>query len=222
MRTVGRLVLVCGLAVLLAGPALAQPPQRGGGPGFGGGPDMLLANEGVQKELKLTDEQIQKIKTFVESMGEKRREAFGKLRDLGPEERREKMQEMMKTMTDQTMKEAEKILKPEQVTRLKQIMLQQRNVQGIIDDADVQKTLKLTDEQKEKLKTIAGDMAQERREIFQNAQGNFEEAMKKMQSLNKETMEKALSVLSAEQKTAYKGLTGEPFEVRFQPPRRQP
>jgi hypothetical protein len=39
---------------------------------------------------------------------------------------------------------------------------------------------------------------------------------KKAATLGKESMDKALAVLSADQKQAWKDLTGEPFDVQFQ------
>ena len=76
MRTLCKLTLVLGVAALLAAPALAQRQRgQGGQDGGFGGPAMLLRNEGVQKELKLTDEQKEKVKTFATAQQEKAREA---------------------------------------------------------------------------------------------------------------------------------------------------
>ncbi len=41
-----------------------------------------------------------------------------------------------------------------------------------------------------------------------------------MTTIRKESMDKALAVLSSDQKETWKDLTGEPFEVQFGPPRR--
>ena len=65
MRTFGKMILACGLVGLLVAPAQAQRP--GGGRGFGGpaGPGggglMLLNNKSVQQELKVGDEQAEKL-----------------------------------------------------------------------------------------------------------------------------------------------------------------
>src|SRR5581483_4254651 len=100
MRSLNRAVLVLGLAVLLAAPAAAQQRQRGQGQGrgqgrggFGGGFGVagLINNEGVQKELKLDEDQIKKAQAAVEKVREKHQDDFAKLQDLSQEERREKM-----------------------------------------------------------------------------------------------------------------------------------
>ena len=63
----------------------------------------LLRSEQVQKELKLTEDQVKKLTELQEKGRNQRREMFGGLRDKSPEERqaaftkmREKMQEMGK------------------------------------------------------------------------------------------------------------------------------
>src|SRR5262249_40766488 len=77
MRTLTALML----AAVIALPAMAQRPQRpgGGGMGFGGPPTgvALLSSEDVQKDLKLSDEQKEKVKTYLAKQAEERRNAFG-------------------------------------------------------------------------------------------------------------------------------------------------
>ncbi len=222
MRVLCKVVLAAAVVGLLAGPALAQQGRfRGGfgGGAFGGG--MLLGNKSVQEELKLAKEQVDKAQEELQKIREKQKEAFAKLRDLSQEERQEKFQEFSKTATAETNRIAAAILKPEQLKRFKQIELQQRGYQAFTDP-EIQKTLKVTDDQKDKLKTITEDTAKETRELFQSAQGggNFQEVGKKMQALRKEALERVTSVLTADQKKAWKEMTGEPFEVRMEFPRR--
>lgn len=223
MRLHGKIVLATGLALLLASAGQAQEqkqrrPQAGqfpGGRGMGfGGPGMLLRNEGVQKELKLEKEQVEKAEEALKGVMGKYQDQFAKLRDLGREEAREKMQEMMTSINTESMKALDSVLKPEQVARLKQIQLQQEGAQAFAKP-EIQKALKLSDDQKEKVKLITEDYDKERRALFQpggNVQGGFE----KMGALRKETMERVQAVLTDEQRKAWKELTGEPFEVRFQ------
>jgi hypothetical protein len=105
------------------------------------------------------------------------------------------------------------VLKPDQIKRLKQIELQQAGPA----DPDAQKELKLSDDQKAKIKEIADKSREEGREIFSTAKGNFQEALEKMTKLRKQTQEKELAVLSDAQKKQWKDMTGEPFEVKFEP-----
>ncbi len=213
MKTFGRMVLACGVVALMAAPALAQ--QGRGGRGFGGGA-ALLSNKGVQKELKATDEQAEKLNTFAREMMEKQRGEFQNLRDLSQEERGEKMQQMARAHAVELVKGMGGILKPEQVKRFEQIQLQQSGA-GAFSSPRVQEGLKLTDDQKTKLGEITEESGRSMREAFQGSQSDREGAMKKFVELRKQATEKAVGVLTGDQKKAWKEMTGEPFEVAYEP-----
>lgn len=220
MKRVCTVALTLGLVVLLASPALAQQRQRGQRGQFGGGGGgftLLLQNEGVQKELKLDQEQMGKTKEAVQKVQEKNRDALAKLADLSQEERRGKTQELTRAISEQTLSAVSSILKPEQIKRLKQIELQQAAAQAFTRP-EVQTALNLTNEQKEKVKTISDDAARETRGLLQG--GNFQEAREKLAAMRKESMSKIQSLLTDDQKKAWKELTGDPFEVSFQGRRR--
>jgi hypothetical protein len=221
-RRIATMVLTLGVAALLAMPTFAQQPKRkgggfGGGFGFGmGGGAGLLMNEGVQKELKLDSDQVSKAESIVRDVREKHQGDFAKLQDLDAQERREKMAEIGRAMTSETNKALADVLKPEQMKRYRQIQLQQQGLTAFTEP-DVQAKLKLSDDQVGQIRRIAADNQGQMRELFQpGGGGNREEAMQKMATLRKEGMDKALAVLSSDQKDAWKDLTGEPFEVRFQ------
>jgi hypothetical protein len=121
-------------------------------------------------------------------------------------------------MAKETAKGLAGILKPEQEKRYKQISLQAQGARAF-QDPEVQKQLKLTDDQKASLKTIMEDAAKEQQELRQGAQGgNRQEAGQKMAALRKETMEKAQNVLTDAQKTTWKDVIGKPFAIKFERP----
>jgi Spy/CpxP family protein refolding chaperone len=218
MRSLYKVLLAAGLVALLAEPALAQR-GRGGFGMFGGGA-MLLGNEGVQKELKMSPEQIDKAKDAVQKLLAKQKEMFGQFQGLSREEMREKMTAVGREMSEAGNKAAAEILKPEQLTRYKQIELQQQGFLAF-GTPETQTALKLTAEQKEKIKTLTADANRELGELRpQGGGGDFQEMIKKMTALRKETLDKIASILTADQKAAWKTLTGEPFEVRFERGRR--
>lgn len=211
----------CALALLVL-PVSAQPPGGGrGGMGMGmgmmGSPGQLVRNTGVQKELKLSDEQIKKVKDVTAQIREKHQEELQSLRSMDQEERREKGPAIMRAINEETEKALGEILKPEQMNRLKQISLQQRGAQAFTEPK-VQEELKLTDDQKDKIKTINEDAQKEAREIFQSGQGggDFQEIMKKMNTLRSETFDKVKGILTDDQKKTWESMTGGPFEVKFE------
>lgn len=218
------------IAALVTGTALAQPPEGGGGrrggrgPGGPGGgmmrPGGLLLSEDVQKELGLTDDQVKKVKEAVQKVRDKHQEEFSSLQGMD-EETRTKRMELARTANKEIMESLGDVLKPEQAKRLKQIMLQARlQMPGgmVFNDPEVQSELKLTDDQKEKIKTISEDAQKEMREAFTG--GGRDEMRKKMASLRKETMDKIKAVLTDDQKKTWEEMTGKPFEFRLGGPGR--
>jgi hypothetical protein len=215
MRNMFKVFLVLGLAGVLTGPAWAQ--GRGFGMFGGGGPAGLVSNKSVQKELGLTEDQAKKATEAVNAVRQKHQDDFAGLRDLEGEERAQKAQQLMKTVGDEQMKSIADILSADQIKRLKQISLQTRGAQAFADP-EIQKDLKLTDDQKDKIKTINDDARQEMGALFSGGGGFGDpETQKKMAALRKETLEKVTAVLEDSQKKSWKEMTGNPFEVKFEP-----
>jgi hypothetical protein len=214
MRTISATLLSLGLVALVAGPAAAQGPGRGFGARMGTYSG-LLANESVQKELKLDDKQVEKAKELDEKMNEEMRGKFQDLQDLEPQERRTKMQEINREISASALKSAGEFLKPEQIARLKQIAYQVRGAQTF-SDPEVAKKLNLTDDQKKDIQTIQQESFQEMRTIFQENQDDPDARMKKMNELRKQTLSKVEAKLNDEQQKTWKEMLGSPFEIKYE------
>jgi len=239
MHTLCRMALTVGLVAALAGSASAQRQPggqgRGGfGGGFGGGGvGFLISNEAVQKELKMDKDQADKATEAVKKVREKHADDFTKLREAPQEERRTKMQELAKEVNEETMKAVGEVLKPEQMTRLKQIELQRASF-AAFTRPEVQEALKLTTEQKEKVKTITDDANKDIQALRGaggqggrqgrgqggaggagrgQGRGGFGANNEKVTAIRKEATEKLVALLTDDQKKTWKGMTGDPFEV---------
>jgi hypothetical protein len=164
---------------------------------------VLLGNESVQKDLKLSDDQVKEVKDAVK----KATEARQGLQDLDREERTKKIQEI----TKESDKAVAKILKKDQAKRLKQIALQVQGARAFADAA-VAKELKLTDDQKKKLRAIQTEAQTALRDARQDAGGDREALQKKIREINKDTFDKAMKELTDDQKTTWKKMTGKKFE----------
>jgi len=213
MTTFAKAFLTVGLAAIAAGPASAQ--QGRGGMMGGGGGAMLLVNKGVQKELKLTDEQAEKAETFAREYGAKMREQFQGLADLSEDERRTKMQEFNKARTEALQKGLAEIMKPEQQKRFDQIDLQASGPNAFATPKVVE-GLKITDEQKAKIRQVNEDLRQTMTDAREDFQNDREGAMKQMLEGRKAASEKVMALLTAEQKSSWKEMVGEPFEVKYE------
>jgi hypothetical protein len=216
MRSWSKVLLAVGVAALLAGPSFGQ--GRGG---FGNPLNRYLDSKEFQKELKLTDEQVTKAKTAAEDVFKKHTDDFKDI-DFRSAEGREKMGVKMREISQETLKAMDTTLNADQMKRFKQIMLQgSMRMQGpaVFNDPDIQKSLKLTDEQKDKIKTINADLNKDREELFKDGQPG-PETFQKMGAMSKEAMDKAAKILTADQKKTLDELKGEPFEMPMGPPRR--
>jgi len=211
LRPFGRLILTLGALAILASPAWAQ--GRGG---FGGGGAFFLMAENVQKDLKLSSEQAGKVQDTLREVREKHQDEFADLRDASPEERQGKMATLNKTINDEVKKAL--ALSPEQSKRFDQISLQTRGIQAFADPSVAAK-LKLTDDQKSKIREVAeasrGSFAGFNKDASEEERA---EARKKRAATQKENMTKVQALLSDDQKAAWKDLTGEWIEI--QAPRR--
>jgi Spy/CpxP family protein refolding chaperone len=215
MQRLGRISLVLAVVAMASSSARAQEQQRrqrgGFGGGFGGGVVFLLDQKSVQDELKLSDEQIKKVK----ALSEKQRESFrGQRGQRGQrdEETRKKMEEARRA-ADKTVAE---ILKPEQLKRVKQISLQQQGARAL-SNPEVESALKLTDAQISKIKSIQEETRTARGQRGQRGQRD-EAARKKLEEARKATNDKLMNVLTDEQKAKWKELTGAPFKGEISRP----
>jgi len=222
MRNFCKVSLTLGLAVLVASPAFAQRQRQPRQPGPRGGGN-LLTNKSVQEELKITDSQ----KTKIEEISKKTRDMIQeKLKDVPREERFQKMREVMREVNAKTNKELAGVLKEDQLKRYKQIQLQQtERMRGpaVFTDADVQKALKFTDEQKADVKKVTEDLTKQVREETKDLPRDRESFAKRREittKLNKEAMGKIASKLTKDQKATWKDMLGKPFEVKFERPMR--
>lgn len=211
--------LVGGLTILLgASDAMAQGRGgRGGGRGFGppggfggrggGGIAGLLRRDDVRKELELTDEQMQDLEEVQSSGFEGMRELFQEMRDegLSREEMREKMMEVREEREAESKKDLEEILLPFQYKRLEQLSNQSamrgNNARGLLDGPIAEK-LKITDEQKEAMKSKAEKLQKELDE--------------KVQKLRDKMREELLDELSSSQRKQFEEMMGESFTFQDQ------
>jgi len=238
-----RWALAAALMVSVVALADAQQPQQrqrgqGGAGGFGGGfgrgtgdLSMTVAtNKALQEELKVTEEQVTSLKEKMKPVQDKMREMFtrggGNPQNQTAEERA-KMTEERTKLRDESRKAAAEVLKPEQMARLKQIQLQASGVTAFSEE-EVQTALKLTDEQKSKLKGIGEEFTKDRTEMMREAfqgfqpgqqqdpakmQERMQDMQKKTAKLTRESMAKASEVLNDDQQATWKKMVGEAFDM---------
>jgi Spy/CpxP family protein refolding chaperone len=212
----------------------------GGGSGGGGFASCRLApllQKPVQRELKLTANQLKKLRELQakQEEGMRRMTAGINFETLfkSPDSLTKQYQELAATAE----KTVDEILTVPQRQRLREISLQQRGGHAL-PDPDVAEALKLTEEQRQQIQTVQIEAGKELQTLamhemqglmefkgnpfdFRQAfdkmgkgQKAFEKLVKKSEELSKSTSKKLLDVLTPEQTDEWKKLLGKPFKSK--------
>jgi hypothetical protein len=163
----------------------------------------LLANAAVLDDLQLSAEQRERIQALSQRLTGQRLERFREFHRLTPEERQ---QRFVEAQTNE--KAVEKILSRNQLGRLKQIALQ---LQGppAFHEAEVETALKLTPEQKERIRAIEAES------FFGMLDGMCHDGPSKKPPKPfdiRKASERIHALLTAEQAKRWRELTGGPFK----------
>jgi serine/threonine protein kinase len=119
----------------------------------GAGQIFLLKDGGVLDDLHVSAEQRERLAELTGRLDDQRDEAFREFHRLGADERRKRFLEMARS-NDAAVAD---ILTPAQQRRLRQISLQSQGTMAF-RDPEVSAALKLTSEQKDRLRGIEGEM----------------------------------------------------------------
>lgn len=212
------------LVAAFAATAMAQAPEgsrRGSGRGMSRSSLLgLLRIEQVQKEMKLSEEQTAKVREVGEALGTEMREQYSALRDIEDrEQQRAKMTELRDEFDAKAREKLRDVLEREQMMRLYQIRMQVRSVTDSLENRYVAGRLKLTDDQKAKLADVAKEARAKMSELYGKmrdaSQEQRSELYQKFRSIRSEGDEKALGVLTDEQKQAFEEMKGEKIELEM-------
>jgi Spy/CpxP family protein refolding chaperone len=205
MRVLAKLlaVLTAGTFVAADKPTLKIENQPMGGPP----PLFLLQQKDVQKELKLTSDQISRVK---EAFDKQKQETQG-LRELQGDARQERVRELMRA-DQKTMHE---ILQPDQQKRLGQIMLQEQGAPAFAHPR-VARELNISNDQEQKIEDILDTASRKMHSLYRN--GQADSARQQAEDLDKQTTTSILDVLTPEQRTKWKNMVGTTFHGEIPPP----
>jgi Spy/CpxP family protein refolding chaperone len=211
-RSAGAMFAALATVAMLAQVSLAQREEgrrRGGREGrFGGGMMSgvrLAAAEPVEKELKLTDEQKDKIKDINDQLSDDMRKAF---EDGGD---REKIQEINASASAKL----KEVLDEGQQKRLRGILVQVAGAAAVADP-EIAKELNITEDQKRKLGEVRRESMQAMREAFEGArdqEGGREAMQEKMDKLREDSNKKVMAVLTSDQQAQLEAMKGEKVDI---------
>jgi len=228
------MLLVCLTASDLFGQGQRRERDREGGGGRGGrggmgmmgrGPQSLfalVANPAVQKELDVKEEQNNKLTTVTEDYFTQIRDSvtFNRedFQDADDEKRAKMMAEMQekraaadKAATAKLKPELAKILDEKQMIRLQQIYIQSLRGAALEND-EVVAALKLSDDQKDKIKTANKENADKLSKLM-SSDGDPMDRFAKMRELGDQLNKDLLAVLNEDQTKELDKLKGPEFDL---------
>ncbi len=170
----------------------------------------LLAMEEVQKELKLTEEQVKDIAELASEINsEWRQEAFAILRADGEQS---EVDELLKDLQEEE-KDLVAKLDDEQKKRLKQLMIQ-RMGNRLFQRKDIVKKLSITDEQNKEIQKAFDESRKEMGKAMEEAQesGDFQGIRTVMQDFENGLTKSLMGILTDEQKSMLEEMKGKAFE----------
>ena len=192
-----KLLILGSVALLFSGTAWAQDEQaRKLLPHELGGP-FLVFRDKVQAELKLSDDQKQKIREALPDYAPEFLTTFARLKDRKPEERQREMEPLRRRLRQRFAAFLKETLRPEQLARLEQLGLQHEGP-GVLGRPDIRKDLKITDGQWTQIMGVIQELQRKLQTLILEAQtkGNPREVLPRAIKLRNDYGIKVEAVLS--------------------------
>jgi hypothetical protein len=211
------MVLTVGMVTILGSLASAQVRVAGTAGSNPTGP-WLLFNPKVQEELKITPEQLARLKKIPNDVEAAHKEESDKLsKEVDVLANREN--DLNLRMYAEVRKSAPDFLKPEQLQRFKQLEVRLLGLSAF-ENPEVRKSLELSDKQVAEIKSLKEKAYKEANEFSEKQQmqagadsakqrAAYQKVQEQQSALGKETMDKMLSQLTENQRNAWKALLGQ-------------
>jgi hypothetical protein len=178
------------------------------------GVPFVIFRDKVQDELKLSDQQKQKMAEHLESTIQETMQFFQRLPELKPEQREKEMHAYRQKATEKLAAFLKDTLTAPQRQRLRQIELQQEGPFAL-GRPEIMDELKGTNEQRMKFMMIVQDMQKKMGPIFKEAQakGSPDEIRPKILKVRKEYARKVEAVLTKDQRKQWQEMLGKQFDL---------
>lgn len=184
---------------------------------LGADPIQFLQSDQVKAELKLTNDQITKIKEAQSDLQIRLTKEFNTIKALPKEKQADEIEKKIEPLNEESRGKMDKIFLPEQAKRAKELILQNYGF-GVMTKNDFSTELKLTDAQKKQFNTINEQMVAKLKSTVEIPTGDaaaqskmISDNRKRMATIVKESDKQINAALTPEQKKALEGLKGKPF-----------
>jgi hypothetical protein len=174
----------------------------------------IVSRDKVQEELKLSDDQKQKLVEKLTGYVQETQKVFEKLQDLNAGEREKAMQPHRQKSHEELAAFLKETLTAEQIKRFHQLELQHAGPSAL-GKPEIRKELKITDEQVVQFMGVIRAMHKAIEPLMKEAQsgGNPLEIRPKVIKIRKDHEEKLEAILSDAQRKQWKEMLGKPIDV---------
>lgn len=208
------LVAIAGLLTVLLQAAFADPGPRGrAGRGGYRGPVRLLVLQEVQRELRLSDEQVGQVDELAEDLRQKASRIWEQIQQISPEEAERRFSAMR---AEQTRRVTE-ILDERQQARLHQLEIQREGIRALARK-EVGEALKLSVEQRQRVEAAFQGEHESMRSAFQDyrrgaamSDSQREEARRRFKDVCAATDARLNAILSEAQRRQFAQMQGATF-----------
>jgi hypothetical protein len=179
------------------------------------GPFVLL-RDAMRDELKLSDEQKEKLDEYLREQLPDIMQFFQSLDGLGHDEKEPKLKAFRQTAQEKLAAVLKATLKEDQLKRLHQVELQQEGPFVLLHgDPKIAKALKVTDAQRRQFVPVMQELQKKVLPLIKEAEsgGNHEEIRSRVMKIKKEQEDKIEALLTDTQKTQWKELLGKPLAI---------
>lgn len=208
------------LALLLTGPASAQTTQTGTSgersgafPRSGNFDPPLYRDADVARSLSLSEQQLKRLNDATAQLQSTYRSQLGKLGSLSERERLARTNALLDEYNTALDRSVAGILNERQMNRYRQLHLQSRGLEAFKDPA-VQRRLKLTSQQRQKIEDLHVLTQKQVDELRQAARTNRDEAVRRYQAARQRWYEQANTILDRDQRRMWRDMSGEGFNFR--------
>jgi hypothetical protein len=180
-----------------------------------GGGVFLVFRDPVMDELKLSDEQKQKLQEKFPDFVQATMQVFEKIQDAKAEDREKEMQAHRQKSEAKLTSVLKDVLDDKQRARLFQLQLQQAGVFALLGENEAFKPLKITAPQRKRFMELVHDMQKKIQATIQEAGSDPkpEEILPRVRKIRQDYTGKLEALLSDGQIHAWKNLLGKPFEL---------
>jgi hypothetical protein len=178
------------------------------------GPPFIVFREKVLDELKVSEEQREKLMQHLMERIMETGPFLDSLKDETGPDREKKLEEHRKNAREKLAKQLKEVLEPAQLTRVRQVTLQIEGAFALGQD-EVRKELKITQEQMMKFMAVSLELHKKVEPLIKEAHagGNAEEIRPKIEKIRKDHAQKLEDILTEAQKKQWKELLGPKFEL---------